>query len=330
MKIRVVGHGGESLFSFGTSGPWCQFRDELISQGHEICVEEYGVKCDALIAHKHSKEALREANKFGIPTSRRALVLWEPEVVEKERYQTDILENYGVIFAPSTMWAQKVDGTNFNWPQDKVEAIESFEKWIIRKQKIAIIQGNKFSARKGELYSLRRKVIKDLESEIQLFGTNWNRGFRFDWLHWSMSALNSSIREISLNSILGIGRKYQNYFGTVANKHEVFGSYRISLVIENSADFVSEKLFDSVSSGNLVIYVGPNLLDFGLDLPSLVVAEPNKKDIRRKFEEIINLSDRDQYSMAKSQNLELRKQGESWENTKVLRNLASDILTKFE
>jgi len=330
MKIRVVGHGGESSFSFGTSGPWCEFRDELISQGHEICAEEYGAKCDALIAHKHSKEALREAEKFGIPISRRALVLWEPEVVEKERYQADVLENYGVIFAPSTVWSQKVNGTNFKWPQDKVQPIESFDKWIIREKKIAIIQGNKFSARKGELYSLRRKVIKDLESEIQLFGTNWNRGFGFDWLHWSMSALNSSIRELSLNSLIGIGGKYQNYCGTVANKREVFAFYRISLVIENSADFVSEKLFDSISSGNLVIYVGPNLSNFGLDLPNLVLAKSNKKDIRRKFEEIIKLSDKDQYSVAKSQNFELRKQAESWENTKVLRDLARNILNEFK
>jgi hypothetical protein len=330
MKIRVVGHGGESQFSFGTSGPWCEFRDEIISQGHEISKEEFGAKCDALIAHKHSEAALREAILNGIPISRRILILWEPEIVEKDRYQLKVLENYGAIFTPSIKWSEKVRGRTFNWPQDKVREIDPFEKWMPRNQVAVIIQGNKFSARKGELYTLRRKVIKSLENKVHLFGTNWNRGFSFDWLHWSMSAFNSSLKEISTNSLWGLGRRYKNYHGAVVDKDKTLRKYKIAIVIENSADFVSEKLFDSISAGCLVIYVGPNLLDFGLKLPSLIQVNGNKKEVCKKFEEVTKMSQKSQYLLAKAQNLELRQVSDNWENTFVLRKLGRDILATFK
>jgi len=330
MKIRVVGHGGESQFSFGTEGPWCEFRDQLLSEGHQISVEDFGAKCDALIAHKHSPAAIREAEENSIPISRRVLVLWEPAIVEKDRYETKTLEKYGKVFTPSIKWSEKVGGTTFNWPQDKVQEIEPLEMWLPRNQRAVIIQGNKFSARKGELYSLRRKVIKSLEDRVHLFGTNWNRGFSFDWLHWSMSAFNSSLKEISISSLWGLGSRYKNYHGAVVDKNETLRKYKISIVIENSADFVSEKLFDSISAGCLVIYVGPNLLDFGLNLPSLIQVKGSKKEICKKFEEVNKMKQIDQYLLAKAQNFELRQISDKWENSIVLRKLGHDILTAFK
>lgn len=329
MKIRVVGHGGENLFAFGTSGPWCEFRDQLLSQGHEICTEEFGSDCDALIAHKHSNEALREAENFGIPVSRRALVLWEPAIVEKERYQKNVLKNYGSIFAPSVKWAEKVDGISFKWPQDSVQKIEDFKHWNKRIDKAVIIQGNKFSARQGEMYSFRRKVLRKLESRIDLFGTDWNRGFGFDWLHWSMSAFNSTINELTLNSLWGLGKRYNNYFGSISNKSDTLKKYRIAIVIENSCDFVSEKLFDSISSGCIVIYVGPSLINFGIDIPTLVQATPSLADVKKSLDEIQGMTQEEQFALAASQNESLRRISGEWENTIVLRDLAMDILNSF-
>jgi hypothetical protein len=327
MKLRVVGHGGESRFAFGSSGPWCEFRDELLSKGHEVSSEPYGTNCDALIAHKHSSEALKEADDNCVPKNRRVLVLWEPAIVEKERYQREVLENYGTVFAPSVKWAQKVGANDFKWPQDKVQEIEKFNTWRLRKEKTVIIQGNKFSARKGELYTLRRKVIKKFENDIHLYGTNWNRGFAFDWLHWSMSAINSSIAEISFGSLWGIGKNYSNYFGSINSKSNILQQYKTAIVIENSADFVSEKLFDCVSAGCLVIYIGPNLSEFDLNIPNLIQVDANMWEIREKFNEVMMLPETELYKLAESHNRSLREVSHDWENTRVLRKLASDILS---
>jgi hypothetical protein len=329
MKIRVVGHGGESQFEFGPSGPWCEFRDEILSQGHEIATEPYGANCEGLIAHKHSAAALKEAQENGVPKSRRTLVLWEPYIVEKERYQKSILENYGFVYAPSIEWAQKVGARSFNWPQDSVQKIEDFTQWNYRINKAIIIQGNKFSARKGEMYSLRRKVLRKLETKIDLFGTDWNRGIGFDWLHWSMSAINSTIKELKLNSLSGIGKKYKNYFGGVASKTDTLKKYRVAIVIENSCDFVSEKLFDSISSGCIVIYVGPDLTKFGIDIPTLIQVRPSLADVKKSLDEIQGMTQEEQFALAASQNESLRRISGEWENTIVLRDLAKDILNSF-
>lgn len=326
MKIRVVGHGGESAFPFGTSGPWTEFRNEIISQGHQISDSSFGAEVDALISHRHSTEALREADHNGVPHSRRALVVWEPEIVDKERYSREVLKQYGVVYAPSPIWASKVSGKSFRWPQDAVVGIAPKEDWIKRKNKFVIVQGNKISARKGELYSLRRKVIQGLKEDIDLYGTNWNKGIGFDWSHWSVSALNSNPREISLNSISGLGRHYVNYFGETSHKRATLVDYRLAIVIENSSDFVSEKLFDAVSAGCLVVYVGPPLAEFDIDKSSLIVCSESRSEIMKACLKIQELNVIDQYHMAHEQNTSLKTISDLWENTKVLKLLAHDIL----
>ena len=326
MKIRIIGHGGESQFPFGKSGPWSEFRDQVISQGHEICVDDFGSKTEALISHRHSDAAIKEANKNGVPLSRRALVLWEPQIVEKERYSKKVLEQYGIIYAPSPIWAKHVSGKSFNWPQDKVMAIEGESEWLLRDKKFVVIQGNKFLARKGELYSLRRRVIKKLEKRIDLFGTNWNKGLAFDWLHWSSSAINSSPTEISIKSIFGIGRSYRNYCGESTNKRETLSKYRYAIVIENSADFVSEKLFDCISAGCIVVYVGPKLEKFNIDDKKLILSSQSVLDVVKKCSDLMKMNDSEQYSLAQEQNLSFLKISIDWENSKVLRLLAHNIL----
>lgn len=329
MKIRVVGHGGEEVFPFGQTGPWSEFKEELISQGHTIVSSAYGSKSDALISHKHSLSAIKEAVDNNVPVSRRALVLWEPSIVEKERYQQNILSQYGSIYAPSVIWAEQVGAKPFKWPQDLVLQIEAQDEWLKRKKQFVIIQGNKFSARKGELYSLRRQIIHSMSNQIDLYGTNWNRGFSFDWLHWSSSFINSSFRELKFKSMWGIGRKYRNYRGSVTNKHATLREYKFAIVIENSPDFVSEKLFDCISAGCLVIYIGPDLKQFDLDIDSLIQLNQNRKEIIRECLQLLELDGAAQFEIAQSQNLELRKSAIDWANTIVLRNLARSILGDF-
>ena len=326
MKIRVIGHGGESQFPFGNSGPWSEFRGEIISQGHAICEEEFGAKTDALISHRHSDRAIQEANKNAVPLSHRALVLWEPKIVEKERYSKEVLDQYGIIYAPSPIWAKQVSGKSFNWPQDQVVEIQPLEDWIVRKRKFVIIQGNKFAAHKGELYSLRREVIGMFREKIDLYGTDWNKGVIFDWLQWSRSAIKSNLSEISFRSIKGIGRKNSNYFGLSRNKRETLLNYRFAIVIENSPDFVSEKLFDSISGGCVVIYIGPLLNDFAINDANLILAGQNRSEILQKCQEVMLLKDVDQYEIARKQNLYFTKISRDWENTRVLRLLARDII----
>jgi hypothetical protein len=331
MKIRVIGHGGESRFPFGTSGPWKEFEKIILARGHEICKNGFSESADSLVANSYNPNIGEYLDENSIPKSRRILVLWEPYVVETTRYKKEVLSKFGTIFAPSIEWAEKVDGRSFNWPQDEILGAEVFIGWDTRINRAVMVQGNKFSARKGELYSLRRRVIVNLGPiSLDLFGTNWNKGFNFDWWHWSRSVINSKFSELSTRSFFGIGKKYSNYFGVTNDKNKTLSKYKIAVVIENSADFISEKLFDSIRSGCVSVYVGPNLEKFGIPKGSAIQVDAKHEVVSSMVRSLLGKSDKELEKIARNQRDNLMKVSQEWNNTLVLSKLASDMVDILE
>jgi hypothetical protein len=331
LRIRITGHGGEGKFQFGESGPWKEFEKVFLESGHEICNESYEEQADAIIANSYNSAVEKYLFSSEIPVNKRILVNWEPYIVERVRYRPEVFNRFGSRFAPSVEWAAKVNGTSFKWPQDEIVDPDIFLNWSDRSNSAVMIQGNKFSARKGELYSLRRKVLNMLHAkELTLFGTNWNSGLKFDWWHWSRSIINSNLREISFTSFFGMGRNYDQYKGKIDNKALVLSKYRICIVIENSADFVSEKLFDAVRAGCVVVYVGPNLEKFDLPKSSAIEVVPNPNAIVEKVRYLRSKSESELMEMAKIQFVSLKSVSGEWSNTKVLRKLAQDMLKLLE
>ena len=331
MRIRITGHGGEGKFPFGNSGPWKEFEKVFIEGGHEICNSSYEEPADAIIANSYNSTIEKFLSTSKIPLDKRILVNWEPYIVESARYRPDVFNRFGSRFAPSVDWASMVNAKSFKWPQDEIVDSNVFQNWPERSKSAVMIQGNKFSARKGELYSLRRRVLNMLNSgELILFGTNWNAGLKFDWWHWSRSVLNSDIRGISLRSYSGMGRFYEQYKGKIDNKTLALSQHRISIVIENSADFVSEKLFDAVRAGCVVVYVGPNLEMFDLPKASAIEVDPNPSAIVEKVRYLQSKSESELLEIAKSQFASLKLVSDEWSNFKVLRKLAQDMLIILE
>ncbi len=331
MRIRITGHGGEGKFQFGDSGPWKEFEKVFLENGHEICNASYEEQADAIIANSYNTALEKYLFSLEIPLSKRILVNWEPYIVERVRYRPEVFNRFGSRFAPSVDWAAKINGTSFKWPQDEIIDPDIFLNWFDRSTSAVMIQGNKFSARKGELYSLRRKVLNMLHAkELTLFGTNWNSGLKFDWWHWSRSIINSNFREISLTSFFGMGRNYDQYKGKIDDKALVLSKYRICIVIENSADFVSEKLFDAVRAGCVVVYVGPNLEKYDLPKDSAIQVAPDPNLIVETVRDLQSKSESELMEMAKIQFVSLKSVSGEWINTKVLRNLAQDMLKLLE
>ena len=331
MKIRVIGHGGEGRFPFGTSGPWKEFEKVLLSRGHQICSSNMAESADALIAHSYNPNIGKYLERNIIPKKKLFLVLWEPYVVETTRYKKEVLSKFGTTFAPSIEWAKKVNAHSFKWPQDEIPDEDVFIGWKERNNRAVMVQGNKFSARKGELYSLRRRVITNLGlSALDLYGTNWNKGLNFDWWHWSRSLLNSSFSEVSTRSFFGIGKKYRNYFGATDDKNKTLSQYKIAIVIENSADFISEKLFDSIRSGCVSVYVGPNLEKYGIPKESAIQVDAKHEVISSMVRSLLEKSDEELETTARNQRVNLMKVSRDWNNTSVLSKLASDMLDILE
>jgi len=326
LRIRVIGHSGELSFPFGESGPWREFRNEIETRSNSIISGDYSEPSDAIIVNHHNDLISQYMNRHNIPLNKRILVIWEPYIVETTRYKKEVLEQYGKVYCPSLDWAERVGGSFFNWPQDSILSSECNSNWEQRLNRAAIIQGNKYSARKGEMYSLRRRVLKkDSSTNIDLFGTDWNKGLSFDWWHWSRSLIGSRIRDTSISSIYGIGRRYKQYKGKVEVKSQILQQYKVAIVIENSLDFVSEKLFDAVRNGCVVIYVGPNLSKYGFQHESILQVKPDEKEILNKLSDLLKLSSNILLQKSNSQIEEFISISDRWENTKVLKTLASDM-----
>jgi hypothetical protein len=101
-------------------------------------------------------------------------------------------------------------------------------------------------------------------------------------------------------------------------------------VIENSADFVSEKLFDAVRAGCVVVYVGPNLEKYDLPKDSAIQVAPDPNLIVETVRDLQSKSESELMEMAKIQFVSLKSVSGEWINTKVLRNLAQDMLKLLE
>jgi hypothetical protein len=63
--------------------------------------------------------------------------------------------------------------------------------------------------------------------------------------------------------------------GPAEDKLKALSHYKVSLVIENSAEFVSEKLSESIRAGTVPFYIGPPVEIFGTPKELVATAEPN-------------------------------------------------------
>jgi hypothetical protein len=63
--------------------------------------------------------------------------------------------------------------------------------------------------------------------------------------------------------------------GLAGDKLEVYANYKVALVIENSPEYMSEKLLDALFAGCIPVYVGPPVEKFGLPKDLVVESAPN-------------------------------------------------------
>lgn len=334
MRIRIVGHEGQPNFPFGEDGPWRDFANEIESAGHQIVTSDYGVKIDALIANSHNESAIREANKAEVALSRRFLIIWEPRVVENFPYTKRACKAYGFLYAPSVMWATKLNSNNFNWPQSELYWVDYSDfAWGRRINRAVLIQANKFSVTRNEQYSLRRKLLvlnENTHKTIDLYGYSWNTSRLYDIKKTVIAFFRTPKYLFSLPSLNKLGHKYVSYKGPVDNKFELINSYRLAIVIENSPDYVSEKLFDAIIGGAIVIYVGPSLSTFGIPNDAAIQIKNEASLINEKIGEILNLPFSEQIEIAKNQRNLIASVYDEWNNRRVLKNLAHEIAFKLE
>ena len=193
------------------------------------------------------------------------LIASESLAVLKENSNPKILSLFDHVFTYDDILLQKELSTRvskFNYTFDFPEEINAND--FCSNKLLCLIQSNKRSSHRDELYSERVRIIRWFEkhhlNELSLYGHNWDKPekamvpwFRRKILH------HGPWKRI-------FAKPFRSYKGVVESKHEVYQKFKFSLCFENVADisgYITEKIFDSMLAGSVPIYRGAdNISDY--------------------------------------------------------------------
>ena len=324
MRIAVTSQDGTGDFTF-SGEPWNSFAENLLDSDDRL-VSVYD-NPDVLIMNNYADKLYRKSKVNS--EQRSFLIIWEPPTNMPANFSEKNLNKFKQVYFPSPIWSKQYRGEYFAWPQAK-KLIENQKKWEERQPRVCFIQANRWSFISGEQYSLRRKVLGQMNSHVDIFGSNWNLGILRDSMNAIKSLRSISSREnLSFHCLVNIGQRFDNYFGNAIDKIETLSDYRYSLVIENSLEYISEKLVDAILAGTVPIYVGPDLELCGFPSGIAITCKPEVNEIEASIRSL--LTDR---SLADSILLAGKRfitfpEFAAMENTKVLSDLARRISHKI-
>lgn len=211
------------------------------------------------------------------PAIRRVLLLLEPSVT----WPLNKLGNfrfYDFVYASNSDLAGAKEVSWFNAPSDEGPFEPSQSD---RADKFTVVAADKLSLIKGELYSLRRRAVCELSEQIEVFGSGWeaNLARRVKKLFGELLISLSSGKPVSTDGIRPFLFWKVRSRGMVEHKHEAYSRNSYALVIENSLELRTEKLYDAIESGAIPVYVGPECSD-GIPKELFVHAGPSIDEIK--------------------------------------------------
>jgi hypothetical protein len=230
----------------------------------------------------YSSEFVKSQSKLPNRSKATALIRMEPKVVHPSNYKRKRLDEFEKIISIGAAQDNGSEGSQINWPQIWPSNAFWLRPSFDRIRRVALINANKISFVKGEMYSLRRRASHSID-EIDTFGRDWDSKF-FKRLIQATKQILLAIRflqPISLGALSKWFTRVPRDMGPVADKLLAASNYQFCLVIENSQDYMSEKLFDALFSGCLPIYVGPPVESYGIPNNLVVQSGPSIHDIRQ-------------------------------------------------
>jgi len=319
MRIFILDPCGDSSLKIDNSNPW----NNLLNQRRDIVQVEDPRNAEFFLINNLTRRSIRFVRKYCTPKNS-ALLIWESEVTCPGNFRSKLHRNFKMILAPSPIWAARVGGKAFDWPQNNPSNFVGSKQNLrpYRLEKWVMVQSKKYGFTRGELYSLRNKVLVVNENDIDLWGYGWNSKSIQNLLktfvkHRSINVL-KLINDYNFNK-----RMLLNYRGETSNKIETMSEYKFALVIENSIDYVSEKLIDAIIAGSIPIYVGPNLENFGIPQKVAINSAPDILEITRKMREVKENITLQEQTLEAGSDFILSNRFQSMINTKVFASLGN-------
>jgi len=282
MKVAITAQDTDGDFNFDSSGPWNEFKTALLEDGHKVV--RLSEEPDAIICNNYSPRLLSRLKS--IPYDRRAIIFWESPTSAPQVFHSKVLNLFKLKFFPSPIWASKFNGEYFLWPQNTGYCLNA-DSWDSRASKFCVIASEQFSFVDSELYSLRRRVVRDCTSIIDLYGYGWDRSRFFKYYRVFQEIVKGlQSRKFKLQQLDLRLNTPTNYVNSVSDKAEILQKYKFSLVIENNLEYVTEKIFDALINGCVTVYVGPSLGAFGIPEEVCFASGKNVKDLIGVLEDL--------------------------------------------
>ena len=325
MKIYLGGHNASvPLHNASVSvvpGTEISLTNSFLSAGFEICdrLED----ADALVLIDMDIDLLNYAYKSAQVKLPIVFIRNEPIVVWPANYSSK------AISLTSTLIDVGRDGgitnSNFPWPQDWNQNLKFKEVVTTRSESVVLINGNKLSFIKGEMYSFRRKCIFNVP-DLDVYGIGWDLGFSRKLLIFAAEirlAIKNRMRP-RLSSSQGWLKRPTNWKGAPKSKLDTISKYKYSLVIENSTDYMTEKLFDAFFARSIPVYVGPSVDRFDVPAHLVVQVDATLSSIQRGIE-IAKAMDYEQWRATLDAWLMDDLVSNKWSATNVYDAIASEV-----
>lgn len=318
----------QSDFPLGPSRGWLTFFSNLLASNNIDFLDVNSTfPAHFSISFNHKSEHLKKIQGLGIPKANRILVMLECEAILPDMHSPSTLSQYGWIFSPSPLWARSFDTIHFNYP---VLPSTSDEVCISNsaRYKLGMIQRNLYSCIKGEMYTFRRRIIRRLHENgisLELRGHGWQKSSILNFFQY-YRLIQFQVRKGNVSNLIF----FPHYFRKirmpdakpVGNKLDFLSQVEVAIVIENSLNYVSEKLFDCFRAGCVPIYVGPDLSLFGIP-DNLVIASP--PDSEKLIDIVRNINSFDLDALRCQAQEFIRSHSRPWNEEFVLSDLSSRI-----
>lgn len=237
------------------SEKWILLREELLKLGINFNTFDTYDDLDCISASVY----LNVNNEYLSNDSSRLkiLIIGEPPIVHKPNGDYGLRKHFDYVFS----WEYSSQSGK-NYPlgygcSAKLNYDINIIKDFTNRELLTTIVSNKKVSHLGELYSERLRAIE--------FFTNSDIPFDFYGLGWEKRSF-AGIKRV-FNKIPPL-RTFNyspppSYKGTVSNKSDTLSGYRFSICYENMLSeqlYITEKIFDSMFSGCIPIYLGSSLI----------------------------------------------------------------------
>lgn len=246
---------------------------------------------DFSISLDYAPENLAILRAKNISPQNRFLVVREPKQVHPYPHSKKAARDFGTRHYLGTY--DLVDGMARVWPYTREFSASAHDFAIrtrlTREEKIIAIASWRVSFIRGALYSLRAKSFAKLN--VDTFGRGWDAN---PW---------QKLKEVLAQVLMAAGNEFgltedfaaqiilkpANYKGSLESKFETLQKYKATLIIENSIDYMSEKVLDAFASATIPIYCGTDLEKFGVPSDLYISCSPTLEGVAEATDRVLNI-----------------------------------------